>query len=398
MAQRFENWHQPWCVIHGQDALESLPAEIARLGIDRVLLLTSRSFARDGSILGRVRALVGSSLVGEFGHCDQHSPRPTVLRAAAEARRTEATGLVTLGGGSVTDCAKGVAMALAGNLRQPGDFDAFRVRISPSANQVTPRLPADPLPIIALPTTLSAAEYTNVAGIVDPARGSKDLYSDDRLAPRAVILDPALAAGTPDRLWAATGIKTMSDAVEQLYSRFSHPVVDAVAVQGIARLARNLPRSADTDGQARLECYVGSWLSVFAVFSADVLAGVGASLRHQIGAVCGAPHAEVACVLLPHVLRFNLPAAPHAVAGLSQALGLGTAEAADPAIAADRICARVSSLIASLGLPTTLGQIGVSPDSFDLIAENALGDFTAAGNPREITSAGQLIEILAAAS
>ena len=398
MAQRFENWHQPWCVIHGQDALESLPAEIDRLGLDRVLLLTSRSLAREGSLLGRVRSLIGACIAGEFSECDQHSPRPTVLRAAAEAMRTGSSGLVTLGGGSVTDCAKGVAMALSANMRQPGDFDAFRVRMSPTAPLVTPRLPEDPMPIIALPTTLSAAEYTNVAGIVDPVRGSKDLYSDDRLAPRTIILDPALAAATPARLWAASGIKTMSDAVEQLYSRFSHPVVDAVAARGIALLAQNLPRSVGTDERARLECYVGSWLSVFAVFSANALAGVGASLRHQIGAVCGAPHAEVACVLLPHVLRFNLPAAPHAVSRLGQALGVGPAEVADLATAPDRISAQVSWLIDSLGLPTTLRQIGVTADSFELIAKNAIGDFTAAGNPREITSAADLIEILVAAS
>jgi alcohol dehydrogenase class IV len=365
--------------------------------MDRVFLVTTRSLVSEGSILARVEKLIGDRLVGRFDETEQHAPRPSILKIAQAARDVGATGIVGLGGGSVTDTTRGVLIALTGNCTVPSDFDAFKVRFSPPAPAIKPPMASNPIPFIALPTTLSGGEFTNVAGIVDVERGAKDLYSDDRLAPRTVILDPALAAATPAGLWTSTGVKTMSDAIEQLYSKFSHPVVDAIAAQGIEQLASNLPKSVDGDPDARLGCYVGSWLSLFAVFSAGALPGVGASLRHQVGAVSDAPHGKITAVLLPHVLRFNLPSAPHVIAPLGQALGIDGIKDLGQDEAVEAICSKVAALIASLGLPTRLEEINVLPGDFAQIAKNAMEDYTGSGNPRTVASADELITILTAA-
>lgn len=392
MVLRYENWHQPWCVIHGAGALDALPAELDRLGCERVLLLTTRSLVREGKLLASVRELVGERLAVEFGECDAHSPLPCVLKAAERARVGAVDGIVTFGGSTVTDTGKGVALALAENITTVAGFADYRVRSAPPAPPVKPALTADPVPVIALPTTLSGGEYTNVAGLVDPERGSKDLYSDDRLAMRTVILDPAQAAATPPELWSATGIKTMSDAVEQLYSKKAHPVTDALVVEAIGLLAGNLKASIDGDPDARLRCYIGSWMGLFSVFSSNALPGIGAALRHQVGAVSGAGHGQVTCVLLPHVLRFNLPAVPAVTRRLAEAFGVESA--ADPEAA---VVAAVADLVASLGLPSALTELGVGPEHLEQIATHTMADFTGAGNPREVESTDQLVELLRAA-
>jgi maleylacetate reductase len=396
VTQRYENWHQPWCVIHGSGALASLPVELDRLEIDRALLLTTPALSRQQQILSEVRALLGRRLVAQFHECERHVPRAAVLAAARTTDGTPVTGIVALGGGSVIDTGKGVALAMAAELKAADGFDSYRV--DAFTGPVGSRLPFPDglLPIVALPTTLSGAEYTNVAGIVDPNRHVKDLYRNDALAPRTIILDPALAAATPPELWCSTGVKTMSDGIEQLYSRFSHPVVEAVTMAGITRLVNKLTSYRDGQGDAVMDCYLGSWLSVFAGFSANTLTGIGASLRHQIGAAYGAPHAEIGCVLLPHIMRFNLPATPHLIEPLSVVFGLDATPARGSS-EVDPLCDAVQEFVGSLGLPTTLEEIGVDSSRFSGVARHSFEDFTGGGNPRP-ASEQDLLELLQAAS
>lgn len=377
-------------MVHGAGALESVAPELERLGGERVLLLTTGSLSRDGRLLAQLRSRIGGRLVGEFDRCEQHTPRTVVLAAAAAAREVQATAILAAGGSSVVDAAKGVALAIAENLLTAEDFDTYRLRDrtrSPAAGT---------LPVIAVPTTLSGAEYSNVAGILDPARTTKDLFHDDRLAIRTIILDPSQADATPAELWAATGVKSLGGAIEKLYSRSAHPVVDALSLEGIRLLNTSLEASVGGDLGARLQCYIGAWLSNFAGPSARTAPGIAAALRHEVGAVSGAAHGNITCVLMPHILRFNLQAAdPRQVAiRLAAALDVTASGTTTPRSSAVDACTdRLDELVRLLGLPTRLREIGVAESDLRAIAEHTL-EGGLGGNPREVSSADEIAELL----
>jgi alcohol dehydrogenase class IV len=312
---------------------------------------------------------------------------PVVLEAAEEARRAGADCLISLGGSSVVDLAKGVALVLA----EGPDLDGLRIRFNPGEPTHRPRLTEPKLPHIALPTTLSGAEFTGGVGITDPERGHKALYGDTKLAPRWVVLDPELARATPAALWAGTGMKVLADTLEVLASRRATPLSDAVALGALALLEAELPAAtADADDvDARGRC-------LFAVAMALpqlALVGVGlvAALRHQLGGGLGVAHGVASTIVLPHVLRWNAeePAAAHAQARAAAALGL------DPS--PDALVARVEALTLEVGLPTRLRDVGVARDDLPAVATHTLGDQSVGTNPRLVEGVAELVGILEAA-
>ena len=257
---------------------------LRRVGCERPFVLTTPSVARAG-LLDDVTAVIGDGVAGTFGGSREHTPAPVVLEAAEEARRSGADGVVSLGGSSVVDLAKGVAMVLA----EGPDLDGLQVRHSPGEPVHRPRLTQPKLPHIALPTTLSGAEFTGGVGITLPEAGHKALYGDAKLTPRWVVLDPEICRATPASLWAGTGLKVLADTLEVLSSRRATPLSDAVALGALAMLDAELP-AATADGDdldARGRC-------LFAVAMALpqlALVGVGlvAALRHQLGGALACP-------------------------------------------------------------------------------------------------------------
>lgn len=237
-----------------------------------------------------------------------------------------------LGGSSVVDMAKGVAMILA----EGDDFDAMKIESGS-------RLNAPKIPHIAIPTTLSAAEFTSAAGITDVTNGVKELFASATLAARWVILDPEMTAATPQRLWSGTGMKLVADCLEAAHMTLS-----------------NLH---------------------------NVGIGAVAALRHQIGGLSGVPHGEASTIVLPHVMRWNGAAAEPILDRIATDLGLGNA-----AGLIDRVATRTTEL----GLPTRLRDVGVSEDQLDSIAEHAAAEGSARSNIRPADAAG-LRQVLDAA-
>lgn len=393
----YEVWRQWARVEHGHGAVQGLEAELKRLGIERALLVTTRSLVRESRVLDQVSEAAGGRVAAVFGEADQHVPRETVFRAASAARDVDADGLVSVGGGSVIDTAKGVALVTAEGITDVAEMDAYRVRFEYPETIIAPSLENTPTPHIAIPTTLSGGEYSGIIGISNSTAGTKDLYSDDRLSPDSIILDSALTMATPSRLWAATGIKVIGDATEQLYSRVAHPVMEPLALRAIEMLFDALPVSIDDpeDADARLQCLLATWMTHFGWVASGSMGGIGAGLRHQVGALCGIPHGEATCALLPHVLRFNLPAAPHIQVQLARSMGLDATEPGKTTC--EEIAVRVEELIRSLGLPHSLATLGVQESSLPIIAENVMADFVTVSNPRKITESSELVSILTAA-
>ena len=371
-------------------AHEQLQGLLHGLGATRVFLLTTPSLTRT-ALLPAIRDAIGSRLVGEFTQSREHTPQEVVLQAARIAREAQADALISFGGSSVVDLTKGVALVLA----EGEELARVRVHFAPDTGLHLPELPAPKVPHIALPTTLSGAEFTGAIGITDTHRGEKALYLDAKLTPRWVVLDPELARATPATLWAGTGMKIFADGLEALCSTRATPYTDALAHAALRMLYHDLPPAvADAnDVAARGRCLFAAFMLLPNLLNVGL--GVVAGLRHQIGGGLGVPHGVASTVVLPHVLRWNLPAATPPLAHTAWSLGLDTGS--DEEAAALRTIATVEELIKRLDLPHRLRDVNVPQDALPGIAEHTAHDFVVSTNPRPVRSSAELLEVLHAA-
>lgn len=311
-------------VVFGAGALERFADEVDRLGATRVLVLCTPGRA---DTVERIRGALGGQLVGVFDRARMHVPAATARAALAEAERVAADLCVSLGGGSAIGLGK--AVALRGG-------------------------PAH----LAIPTTYAGSEMTPIWGISD--EGRKTTGRDPAVVPRTVIYDPLLTLSLPANVTATSGMNALAHCVEALYAPDANPITSLLAQEGIRALARSLPAAAP-DGRdvvARTESMYGAWLA------GTALGAVGMGLHHRIchalGGTFNLPHAETHTVVLPHVVAFNAPAAPDAIARTAAALG------------ADDAAGALFDLAAGLGCPTSLRELGMREADLDLAAERVV--------------------------
>jgi maleylacetate reductase len=368
-------------VTYGRPAAEVLKEFAAAWGCRRLMIVTTASLAN--GLAARLEQALGELCVGCFAGTSAHSPREGVVAGAVLARRRNADLLVAVGGGSAIDATKVMQLALWADLHHVADLDPYRAGRGPDRVDVAKIPPG--IRMVAVPTTLSAAEFTPFAGVSDAARHVKEGYAHPMLAPRAVILDPAATLETPAELWLSTGMKAVDHAVEQLCNPVRTPYADALAEDGLRRLARGLPASkADpADLAARQECQFGMWL---AMSGAGAGQGLGAShaIGHTLGGSYGIPHGITSCVALPAVLRWNEGAADDRQALVAEILGAKGRSAAEA----------VRGLARSLGLPTDLAAIGIRRDQFQAIAEHTMHDRGVRSNPKPIKGPEDVVAIL----
>jgi len=368
-------------VVYGRPAAEVLKELAAAWGRRRLMITTTASLAN--GLAAQIAHDLGDLCVGVFSGTSAHSPREGVIAGAVLARRREADLLVAVGGGSAIDATKVMQLCLWADLHHVADLDPYRAGRGPDRVDVAAVAPG--VRMAAVPTTLSAAEFTPFAGVSDAARHVKEGYAHPMLAPRAVVLDPAATLETPAELWLSTGMKAVDHAVEQLCNPVRTPYADALAEDGLRRLARGLPASkADpADLAARQECQFGMWL---AMSGAGAGQGLGAShaIGHTLGGSYGIPHGITSCVALPAVLKWNEGAADDRQALVAELLGAKGKSAAEA----------VRGLARSLGLPTDLKTIGIRPDQFQAIAEHTMHDRGVRSNPRPIKGPEDVVAIL----
>ena len=374
-------------VVYGKPAGVALRAEAERLRAKKVFITTSKSVAQS-ALLASVIDGLGDLHAGTYAGITAHSPRPCVVEGAATARAAGADLIVAVGGGSVIDATKTILIALWQNVTTVDELDAYRAGkpkegAAPPSEAIRP--PADAIRMIAVPTTLSAAEFNAYAGISDPRKGIKESFGHRLIVPQVIVLDPAATLATPMELMLSTGLKAVDHAVERLCSQQAHPFVLGTATEALKLLARALPahKANPDDMGTRLDLQFGMWLSIGAGTSG---VGVGAShgIGHVLGAACHVPHGHTSCVMLPSVLRWNLPANAERQRRVGEAFGKPDGAAGD----------LVEGLVKSLGLPGRLSEVGVGKDRFREIAEKAMHDRAVLNNPRPIKGPEQVMEIL----
>jgi maleylacetate reductase len=368
-------------VTYGRPAVEAVRELAAAQGVRRILVITTRSLEQ--TLAADLARELDELCVGVFAGVGAHSPREAVLAGAAAARRADADLLVALGGGSVIDATKVMQLCLWANLKEPKDLDPYRAGLGPDRVRAAD-VPAG-VRMLALPTTLSAAEFTPFAGVTDRAREVKEGFTHPLFAPRAVVLDPLLTLATPAELWFSTGLKAVDHAVEQLCNPQRAPFADAVAEEGLRRLSRGLPacKADPADLDAREECQFGMWL---AISGAGAGRGMGAShaIGHTLGGSYGVPHGITSCVILPAVLAWNAAVGSDRQAWISQLMGVPDLTASEA----------VKFLARGLDLPTDLASVGIGPESFQAIAEHTMHDAGVRANPRPIRGPEDIMAIL----
>lgn len=375
-------------VIFGTPFEQAISKELETVGAQRIYVLSSGSLYRDTEVVNQLRAVLGARCVGLFHEMPAHTSRIAVVKAAQEAQQARADLILTLGGGSMTDAGKMLTLCMSNGIESAQDLDQLATKVHADGRIERPAFKAPTVPCSVISTTLSAGDFSALAGCTDTVRGMKENFLHPKASPRSVILDPALTLHTPEWLWLSTGIRALDHAVEDLCSINTQPISEATSFQALRLLGRGLRavKKDPSDLEARLDCQLGAWMSIIGS-SAGVQKGASHGIGHVLGGTAGVPHGYTSCVMLPHVLRFNQSVNGSQQKLVSEALG----EPHKPA------CDVVSELVAQLGLPSTLREVGVKAEMLDLIAQNSMHDRLIHSNPRKIHGPEDVRSILEAA-
>jgi len=372
-------------VVFGRPAAEVVAEQARRLGAERVFVMASGTLNRTTDEVVKIRRALGNRFAGLFNQMPPHTPRRAVIEAAAMAREAGADLIVTIGGGSVTDGAKAVQLCLANDIRTAEALDQYRPVKGPDSTLGPPPCNPPSVPQVTVPTTLSAPEFSAIAGVTDERHRVKELFRHPEIIPRAVVLDPAVTVHTPEWLWLSTGIRAVDHCVEGICSREANPYADAQALHGLALLCRGLPRvkTDPNDLGARLDCQIGSWLSM-GLLASGVQMGASHGIGYVLGAVFDIPHGHTSCIMLPAVMRWNKPANSERQALVAAAMGHPGEDAGEV----------LAAFIAGLGMPRSLGAVKIGPESFAKLAEQAMDTPWVPRNPRPIPGPAEVREIL----
>jgi len=370
------DFHAPTRVVFGAGSLARL-GELAReLGDTRVLLVTDHGLEDAGHPQRAMASLRAAGLeVFVFDEVEQNPTSRHVEAGLAFARPLGIDLIVSVGGGSAMDCAKGINFLLS-NGGCMADYKGFGRAVKPM------------LPSIGIPTTAgTGSEAQSYALIADDRTHMKMACGDRKAAFRIAILDPEVTVSQPARVTAVTGIDALSHALESFVTTRRNSLAEMFAREAWVLLEGNLETVLrnPADIEARGAMQVGAFLAGTAIENS--MLGACHACANPLTAHYGVTHGIAIGIMLPHVLRFNAPAVGSLYEELTELAGLGNGDAG---VAAEAAAQRIGDLIRAAGLPATLGECGVSPGILPLLAEEAAQQWTARFNPRHVTEADLL--------
>lgn len=371
-------------VIFGRPAAEAVSDTLDKLGCKRAYIVSSNTLHTKTDVIDAISKRLGDRCAGVFSSCIEHVPRESALELARILRKEKPDLVVTVGGGTPVDTVKVALALLAENIDDVSGFDSIRIRVNEKGERVVPTIGMPPMRQIIVPTTLSGAEFSMLGGSTDRVRQVKDLYMGRYIGSQVVILDPAITVHTPEALWLSTGVRAIDHAVETVCSRAPQPFTDGTCLYALQLLGRSLRLNRAEPGnlEARLDSQLAVWLATTGLGRIDW--GASHGIGHQLGAVANVPHGYCSCVMLPSVLRYNAGVGADRQRLVSRALGDENKSAAE----------LVGKLIADLGMPTTLRDVGVRRDQFEAIGNGAMQNMMVRSNPRKIDDPSQVKEIL----
>ncbi|MDT4837655.1 Maleylacetate reductase [compost metagenome] len=333
----------PGRVIFGSGTLTQLEQEIINLGCSRALVLTTPQQRDAGE---RLCEQLGDKCVGLYANATMHTPVEVTREALDVVAKSNADCVVALGGGSTIGLGKAIAL----------NTD---------------------LPQIVIPTTYAGSEATPIIGQTE--NGLKTTQRTLKVLPEVILYDVDLTFSLPPQISVTSGLNAIAHAVEALYAKDANPLISQLAEQGIAALARALPRIVfdAEDREARSDALFGAWAC------GVCLGAVGMSIHHKLchtlGGSFNLPHAETHTVVLPHAAAYNASAVPEAMTKVARALGVSDAPQG------------LYDLAASLGAPTRLEQIGMRQEDLARAVEIACASPYWNPRPIEAEAIGELL-------
>ena len=355
------SWFQPTRVVFGAGTVRDVGLECKRLGVERAVIVTDKILREKTDVVTRVQQALGARLAGIYDGVVPDTSVQTIDRGAAFAKEKGCDGVISVGGGSSIDTAKGMAIVLT----MGGTIRDHQGSQSLGKKQTTH---------IAVPTTAgTGSEVSQYAVVKDVDAHEKMHYADDHIVPDAAVLDPELTLGMPRGLTAATGADALTHAIEAYQSINRNPMSDALALGAIRLIAEHLPRACEdgSDLAARGQMLVAANLAGMAFNVSGV--GLVHAMAHIVGARYGVHHGTANAICLPHVMRFNADELGPRLRDIAGALGVEIAGLSIEA-AAQAAADAVARLQARIGLPAHLREVGVPENELDACAEQSLSD------------------------
>jgi maleylacetate reductase len=350
----------------------------------------------------------------------QNSPWEDAIEIAEGVRETKSLPLqfvltvsadciLTLGGGSITDACKLSALLLE-NVPSPITRNAIPPLVNPMNSPPPPHVKSPTLPMIFVPTTLSAGEYHSHAGCLDREAGIKKQFSYPGLVPRWIICDAELASLTPEWVWLSTGmpqmgivltlgLRAVDHACESLCSTIPHgEEYDNFSINGLKLLLPGLLAVKQSPSlEAYSKCQQGAWNAIKPVIApVPVQLGVSHAIGHNLGGLFKIDHGVTSCVMLPAVMQWNFATNSERQARVVEAFHLtGVAERLEHEGLAGTYSAAdlLRGYIKLLGMPGSLTEVGVGPEKWELLAKETMNDPWTHTNPRKVNGPKDLMEI-----
>ncbi|GAB2597053.1 L-threonine dehydrogenase [Nitrincola alkalisediminis] len=364
----FSEFHIPALNLMGEGALQKAIDTLQKRNFSRALIVTDAGLVSTGLVDQVVTSLkhvgIDSRVFSEV------QPNPTtanVESGLALLRSSDCDFVISLGGGSPHDCAKGIAL-VATNGGSIKDYEGVDQSLLPQ------------LPLVSINTTAgTASEMTRFCIITDEARHIKMAIVDKHTTPILSVNDPLTMLGMPKGLTAATGMDALTHAIEAYVSTAATPITDACALKAVEIITEFLPRAVE-DGQdieAREQMAYAQFLAGMAFNNASL--GYVHAMAHQLGGFYDLPHGVCNAVLLPHVEAFNSKVAAERLAKVGQSMGVIPTGDADAD--ANTCIEAIKALKEKVGIPRGLADLGAKQEDIPVLAANALKDACGFTNP-----------------
>ncbi|MDJ8950599.1 L-threonine dehydrogenase [Clostridium perfringens] len=369
----------PAISLMGADCLKDAGDQVGELGFKKALIVTDKVLGQIG-IVKKVTDVLDNKNI-EYAIYDETKPNPTVKNVndgLALLKEKECDFVISLGGGSAHDCAKGIAL-LATNAGEIKDYEGVDKSKKPQ------------LPMVGINTTAgTGSEMTLFAIITDEERHIKMALVDKHLTPIIAVNDPMLMLAMPKSLTAATGMDALTHAIEAYVSTSATPITDACAEKAIELISNYLVNAVENgqDVEARDMMAYAEYLAGMAFNNASL--GYVHAMAHQLGGFYNLPHGVCNAILLPHVQEYNKATSASRLAKIAKIMG-GNIEGLTDEQGADLCIDMIKSLSQTIGIPEGLGVLGVKESDFETLATNALNDACSLTNPRK----GNLEEVIA---
>ena len=379
MSADISTYNFPTKIRFGPGSRYELASELTALGIQRPLIVTDRDVAKlpwFSTIEEAIANSPNATFSGVWGN-----PVVSQVTAGVTAyQHHSADGIIAVGGGAPMDVAKAIALMV----NHPGHL--FDYEDGASTRPIDQSIPG----IVAIPTTAgTGSEVGRSAVISDDETHAKKIVFDPQLLPKVVLADPELLLGLPAKITAATGMDALTHLIEAFLAKGTNPLCDGIALEGIylvsnylkdcVEFAQNQAAGEAIDRSAHLQARAGMLnASMMGAIAFQKGLGVTHSCAHALSTVCDTHHGLANGIMLPAAMRFNLEAEPDKFLRMARVVK-------PDAQSGQALIDWISALSESIGIPTSLKDLGVSTETVDTLVTVAMDDVCHPCNPRLVT-------------